>query len=222
MVPGNIYKTNWGSNCKILMSDDSETFYQPADKDNELRYPKYKTQIYYRTTTSFFRSNSVLIGDSGLTEQEANIHRPDLPLRLNCFKEIFWSADGFLTLKDFKTFLGQHLIDYEKFESLQTDKIIVIPQGQQNSDKKPILLENNRGVFDGLELMFNCFHIQQQYVNIKKPYFSRFRLLAKGREEKRLTGVGLYRSGIKGNIPSFYLGGYMSLLELEMDESLIV
>lgn len=222
MKVGHIYKTNWGGNCKILMLDDSETFYQPVDENNELIYAKYKTQSYTRTTTDFFKSTSTLLLKSDLTRQEELIHRPDLPLKLNCYKETFWTTDKLETIEDFKQFLDQRKIDYGKLENLYADKIVVIPHGQQSSDKKPVTLENNKGVFEGLELMFNCFNIQQPYVNPDKPYFSRFRLISKGREEKRLTGFGLYRLGIKGNIPSFYLGGYKSLLELEIDSSLIV
>lgn len=57
---------------------------------------------------------------------------------------------------------------------------------------------------------------------MEKPYFSRYRLIHGGREEKRLTGIGLYRLGIKGNIPSYYVGGYMSDAELEVANNLIV
>ena len=222
MKVGYIYKNNWGENCKLLMFDDRETFYQRVDENNELEYAKYKTQIYTRTTTEFFKSTSKLILKSDLTKDEESIHRPDLPLKLNCFKETFWTAEKFETIENFMRFLNQKKIDYRTFESLYTDKVVVFPHGQQSSDKKPVLLENQKGIFEGLELMFNCFNIQQQYVNPDKPYFSRFRLISNGREEKRLTGFGLYRTGIKGNIPSFYLGGYMSLLELEIDKSLIV
>lgn len=222
MKVGHIYKTNWGGNCKILMFDDSETFYQPVDENHQLIYAKYKTQSYYRTTTDFFKENSTILLKAELTKQEELIHRPDLPLKLNCYKETFWTTDKFETIEEFKIFIDQQQINYRTLENLYTNKIVVIPHGQQSSDKKPIILENGKGVFEGLELMFNCFNIQQPYVNPDKPYFSRFRLITQGREEKRLTGFGLYRLGIKGNIPSYYLGGYKSLLELEIDKSLIV
>ena len=222
MKTGFIYRTQWGDSCKVLMFDKKEIFHQTVDENNALVYAKYRTQIYTRTETDFFSNTSELIKGSGLTKQEEGIHRPDLPLRLNCFKETFWTVDRFETPDDFKTFLNQQLIDHEKIENLHTNKIVVIPTGQTGANKKSVLLENNEGVFDGLELMFNCFNIQQQYVKPEKRYFSRHRLAQKGREEKRLTGFGLYRLGIQGNIPSFYLGGYMSFGELEIDDSLIV
>jgi len=222
MKSGYIYKPNWGKNCKILMFDERETFFETLNESNELEYANYKTLAYTRSTTDVFKNNSTLILKSDLTKQEQTIHKPDLPLRLNCFKETFWTTQYFEKIEDFKSFLTQHEIDYKKFDSLYTDKVVIFPHSQQNSAKSPVLLENTVGYFDGLDLMYKCFNIQQQYVNPKKPYFSRFRLITNGREEKRLTGFGLYRLGIKGNIPSYYLGGYMSLLELEIDKKLIV
>ncbi len=222
MKNGYIYEPNWGQNCKILMFDERETFYGTINESNDLEYANSKTLIYKRITTDFFKKNSMLLLKSELTEQERAIHKPDLPLRLNCFRETFWTTEYFHKIEDFKSFLTQHEIDYNKLDNLNTDKVVIFPHGQQSSAKSPVLLENNVGYFDGLELMFQCFNIQQQYINPKKLYFSRFRLIAHGREEKRLTGFGLYRTGIKGNIPSYYLGGYMSLLELEIDKSLII
>jgi len=34
--------------------------------------------------------------------------------------------------------------------------------------------------------------------------------------------LAMYRLGIKGNIPSYYLGGEISMMELELEKSLIV
>ncbi len=222
MKNGYIYKTNWGPNCKILMFDEREIFYGIVNESYELEYANSKTLIYTRTTADFFKTNSTLLLKSDLTKQELTIHKPDLPLNFNCFRETFWTTQYFEKIEDFKTFLTQHEIDYKKFDSLYTDKVVIFPHSQQSSAKNPVLLENTVGYFDGLDLMYKCFNIQHQYVNSKKPYFSRFRLINIGREEKRLTGFGLYRLGIKGNIPSYYLGGYMSLLELEIDKKLIV
>jgi len=222
MKNGYIYKPNWGPDCKILMFDEKEIFYGVINESNELKYANIKTLIYLRTTTDFFRETSTLLLKSDLTKQEEAIHKPDLPLRLNCFKETFWTTKKFEDISEFKSFLIEHGIDFKKFDNLNTNRVVIFPHGQQSSSKKPVILENKVDSFNGLELMYNCFNIQQQYVNPKKLYFSRFRLITKGREEKRLTGFGLYRTGIKGNIPSYYLGGYLSFLELEIDKSLIV
>jgi len=219
---GDIYKPNWGAKCKILMFDERDIFYETLNETNELEFGKRRTVVYTRTTTDFFKSNSTFLLKSDLTKKEETIHRPDLPLRLNCFKETFWTTNKFENIEDFKSFLTKHGIDDTKLENLNTNKIVIYTHSQQSAFKSSVLLENNVGFFSGLVLMFNCFNIQHQYVNPNKLYFSLLGRNSKGRAEKQLTGFGLYRAGIKGKIPSYYLGGHMSLLELGIEQSLMV
>ncbi|NOT93485.1 hypothetical protein [Ferruginibacter sp.] len=204
------------------MFDDKEVFTDIVNPDNTLRCAKYKTVIYSRTHREFFNKNSTFTRTSEVTAREIEIHKPNLPLRLNCFKEIFWSHEEIYDIHNFTTYLRANNIYEKHLSNLNTNKVVIFPLGQQLSIKKPVLLENSVGFFSGIELLFRCFQIQREYVKKEKTYFSRFRLIRVGREEKRLNGIGLYRSGIKGNIPSYYLGGYVSLGELESDDSFIV
>jgi hypothetical protein len=216
---GDIYLYD-GHQYKILMFDDKEVFIEIVNPDNTLQYSNYKTVIYSRTNIDFFYKNSIFIRASELTAKE--IHKPNLPLRLNCFKEIFWTHEEFENILDFTNYLKGNNIYEKDLINLNTNKVVIFPLGQQLSIKKPVLLENSVGSFSGLELLFQCFQIQRQYVKKEKPYFSRFRLIRIGREEKRLKGIGLYRSGIKSNIPSYYLGGHISLGDLESHDGFII
>jgi len=221
MNVGDVYIFS-GNRCRVLMFDTEEVFYASLTHGNNSDLLKYKTVSYYRTTRDFFETNATFIASSRLTEDEKKIHRPDLPLKLNCFREIFWTNEKFDTKSEFISFLNSKGITENELEGLKIDKVVIFPQGQLTSLKKPVTLENNLAYFSATELMFNCFDFQHQYIKKEKPYFSRFRLIQNGREEKRLTGIGLYRLGIKGNIPSYYLGGYMSQSDLEIDQTLIV
>jgi hypothetical protein len=145
-----------------------------------------------------------------------------LPLRLNCFSGLFWPHTTFAGDIEFNEFLKSKKINQEDLQGLEVSKVVIYPTTQQQSTKKAILLESKNGRFSGRELMAQCFLIQSEYVKKEKPYFSRFRLVPDGREEKRLTGIGIYRLGIKGNLPSFYLGGEMSMMELVSETRLIV
>jgi hypothetical protein len=221
MKVGDVYNLD-GSLIKLIMFDSNEVFQDELTEDNKLKYTQGKTVFYSRTPRDYFDKNTEFIKRSEFTTNELEIHRPDLPLRVNCFKELFWSHEHFENIETFNAFLKSHKISENKLTTLNTNKVVIYPTGQQQSLKKPILLENTNGRFSGLELLFQCFKIQQEFVKIEKPYFSRYRLIRVGREEKRLTGIGLYRLGIKGNIPSFYIGGYMSFMELEYADNLIV
>ncbi|RUA34638.1 MAG: hypothetical protein DSY77_04500 [Bacteroidetes bacterium] len=221
MKVGDLYSfTN--NRIRVMMFDEKEVFYQTINEDDSFVYAKNKTLSYYRTTREYFEENSTLIKHLALTEQEIEIHRPDLPLRLNCFSGLFWTNKNFENETDLNDFLKIAEIDIEKLDGLNSPKVVIFPTSQQQSHKKSILMENTAGQFSGRELMLQCFVIQSEYVKPEKLYFSRFRLIPNGREEKRLSGIGMYRLGIKGNVPSYYLGGEMSMMELESENNLIV
>ena len=206
MKIGDIYSYT-ENRIRILMFDDKEVFYQIVNKDDTFVYDKYKTLSYYRASKEHFKLNSNFIKSLEFEKKELEIHRPDLPLRLNCFSGLFWVKNSFEKKNDFENFLKSFGINKEELTGLDINKVVVIPTSQQLTSKKPTLLQNEKGYFIGAELMIECFKIQSEFVNLEKPYFSKFRLIPFGREEKRLTGIGIYRLGIKGNIPSYYLGG---------------
>jgi len=66
---------------------------------------------------------------------------------------------------------GHESIDFKQFYNLNTDRVVIFPHRQQSSSKNSVILENKVGSFNGLELMYNRFNIQQQNVNPKKLYF---------------------------------------------------
>jgi len=221
MKIGDLY--NFVNNrIRIMMFDSKEVFYQIVNEDDTLVYAKNKTISYYRTSKDYFENKSEFIRHFLFTEKELEIHRPDLPLRLNCFSGLFWTSKPFEEEIEFKEFLKSVKINQEQFEGLDCSKVVIFPTSQQQSNKKSFLLEKKDGYISGKELIIQCFRVQSEYVKSEKPYFSRFRLIPNGREEKRLSGIGMYRLGIKGNIPTYYLGGEMSMSELESEKSLIV
>jgi|JI6StandDraft_1071083.scaffolds.fasta_scaffold61475_3 hypothetical protein len=199
---------------RIIMFDSNEVFYDEIAIDNSLKYTKGKTVTYSRVSRDFFDKNAILISTS-VSEKELLIHQPHLPLRLNCFKNIFWTNEYFKTINEFRNYLISKDINLKDLENLNCNKVVIIPIGQQISFKKSIILESSNNLFEGLELLYHCFNIQYKYININKPYFSRFRSAAQENNLNKLSGIGIYRAGIKSNIPSYYLGGSVSLLEFE-------
>lgn len=199
---------------RIIMFDNNEVFYDEIAIDNSLKYTKGKTAIYSRVSRDFFDKNATLIRDS-VSEKELLIHQPYLPLRLNCFKNIFWTNEYFKTISEFRDYLISQDINLKDLQNLNCNKVVIIPIGQQISFKKAVLLESSNNLFESLELLYHCFNIQCKYININKPYFSRFRSKSLENDLNKLSGIGIYRAGIKNNIPSYYLGGSVSLLEFE-------
>tara|TARA_R100001369_G_C3311949_1_gene167474 strand:+ start:1350 stop:1967 length:618 start_codon:yes stop_codon:yes gene_type:complete len=204
------------------MFDNKEVFYQTVKEDDTLVYAKNRTLSYYRTPKEYFENNSEFIKHLVFTEKETEIDKPNLPLRLNCLSGLFWTNKAFGKESDFNEFLESVNINPKELKGIDSSKVAIFPTSQQQSNKKSILLKNKNGSISGNELMIQCFGIQSEYVKPEKPYFSRFRLIPNGREEKRLSGIGIYRLGIKGNLPSYYLGGEISFMEVESKKRLIV
>lgn len=150
MKVGDVYNLK-GRLHKLIMFDSNEVFHDELTEDYKLKYTQGKTVIYSRTSRDHFDKNFEFIKQSEFTTKELEIHRPDLPLRLNCFKEIFWSHVHFDKIESFHAFLKSHKISENTLTSLDTNKVIIHPTGQQQSLKKPKLLENTNGNFSGLE-----------------------------------------------------------------------
>jgi hypothetical protein len=221
MKIGDIYSLS-NNRIRIMMFDEKEVFYLTINEDYSFKYAKNKTLIYYRISHDYFKRDSKFIKNLELTKNEIEIHRPDLPLRLNCFSGLFWTFKHFEEETEFSEFIKGSGINIEKLGDLNCSKVVIFPTSQQTSQKKSVLLENQNGRFKGKELMMQCFEIQREYVKLDKPYFSSFRLIPNGREEKRLTGIGMYRLGIKSNVPSYYIGGEVSFAELGTEKRWIV
>lgn len=221
MKNGDIYNF-WDYRIQILMFDKSEVSFLILNKDDISENINRKTIGYYSVSKDFFVKKAEFQYSLELSKKEIELHKPFLPMRLNCIDELFWTNQPFENINDFSNYIQLNGIKIEELDGLKESKIIIVPMSQQLSFKKPILIENKTGFFTGVELLYNCFNIQSDYVKIEKPYFSKFRLIPDGREEKRLSGIGIYRLGIRGNIPSYYLGGEISMIELESDKSLIV
>jgi len=81
--------------------DNEEVFYGPVSQDNCFEYEKHKTVAYYRIPWNFFDENATFIDSKQFSEREKEVHRPDLPLRLNCFQGIFWTNNSFWQIEWF-------------------------------------------------------------------------------------------------------------------------
>lgn len=229
MKSGDIYEIDYVKiknqpkvRTRIVMFDEREVFVDMITKDDEFLFAKNRTLIYSRISRSYFDKHATYIYSKPFNEKELEKHKPYLPLRLNCFKNTFWTDYNFSSKEELIEYLNIYNKDSEVFEGLNTNKIIVFPSSQQCANKKSVLINSDRYYFTGAELLLKCFSIQKDYVKLNKPYFSIFRLIMDGREEKRLDGVGIYRLGIKGNVPSYYLGGWQSNSEASINKKLII
>jgi hypothetical protein len=149
------------------------------------------TFTYYRVWRDYFEAHSRYVRADPLTEQERQVHRPDLPFAFAQRPSLSW----------YEPWNEPHVpaapsSPYVK-PSLEAAAIFLSPFGPRDSPKPAVLVhaENGRS-FGEAELLGLAKAAQDPLIG-----------------DMRLTsGVGIYRSGIKNRIPSYYLWGALSRL----------
>ena len=124
MKIGDLY--NFTNNrIRIMMFDNNEVFYQTIKEDDTLVYAESRTISYYRTSKEYFEKNCEFIKHLAFTEKETEIHKPNLPLRLNCFSGLFWTNKTFEKETEFLEFLESVDISEQKLVGLESSKVVI-------------------------------------------------------------------------------------------------
>ena len=193
---GGIYKTEWDDRpYRVIGFDKIEVFYDclwPHDNSWTFSGNFNRKCYFYRTSSKLFAEKSTLLEVLPLSDEEQIVFRSDLPHRICRTKELCWNDFTQSTYKNFKlkaietldkSFLGQKLL---------TDKIILIPCGNQGGLKKgTVLTANNSTYFECTELIWKAKELQEA-VNTEIS-----------------NGIGIYRMGFQQRLPSFKIGEYI-------------
>ncbi|WP_119459617.1 hypothetical protein [Rhodospirillaceae bacterium SYSU D60014] len=176
--PGDVLRVKWDERpIRVLMSDNIETFYDALLPEIGWNLARVRTAIYYRTATAFLRSSAERLRNDPLTKQERARHRPDLPMRLFQSDDAVWNKP---------------LADWPKIDiavGIECHRLALIPFGPKGAPLRPVVVEAANGAsLTGNELLVAAHHMQVA-------------------DCPDVEGVGLYRSGISGGIPSYYLWG---------------
>lgn len=147
---------------------------------------------YCRMTRAVFEARSVFLREDPLTAQELSVHRPDLPFAFARRAKLSWYERwGEVEAAPVSFSTGVQPI-------LDAPAIFLAPFGPRDSAKPPVLVHAANGHhFTEVEVLRLAKEVQEPFIG-----------------ELRLTdGVGLYRSGIKKRLPSYYLWGARSRLD---------
>ena len=173
---------------RVIAYDDAEVMYDVwwPHKSAWAMASLLGTSTYGRLPRDHVEAHGRVIRIDPLSDQERQVHRPDLPFAVaqrqsTSWYDRPWAEDAFGTTS-----------------VLAANAIYLCPFGPRNSAKPPVLIEAyNRRWFSELELLTKARELQ-------------FPLMG----DVRLTeGVGLYRCGIKKRIPSYYIWGARSRAE---------
>lgn len=175
---GDILQVTWDDlPIRVLMGDDTEVFYDAFLPEVGWNLARARTASYYRVGATFLSSTARSIRTEPLIEAELSRHRPDLPLRMLRSADANWS----------KPISEWTDIDTE-FE-IESDRLALIPFGSKGAAQKAVIIEAAEGrSFKGDDVLRAAHRIQTA-------------------ECPDVHGVGLYRLGISGGVPSYYLWG---------------
>ena len=175
---GDILTVSWDNRrIRVLQTDGIETFYDAEMEEVGWVIAKARTAIYYRTSTRFLEGSASVALSQPFAPKEDKKYRPDLPMRLFRHHDANWSDE---LLK---------LTGLEDDFSIPAQEVAIIPFGAKGGATKPVKLQASDGGSLTLRDIIEAAHSAQQ---------------SKCADVK---GVGLYRSGFVGGIPSYYLWG---------------
>lgn len=195
MKLGDVYETNWPSGPVRVVAFDSDVVMYDTWWSHKNAWGMSKllgSFSYYRLDRKYFEAHMRYLRSEPLSSLELSVHRPELPFGFARHKDLSW---------------------YENWPSvpvatdgqaLSAPAIYIAPFGPRDSSKPPVLVQAKNGeFFTENELLTLAKEIQSSHLG-----------------EKRLThGVGIYRSGIKKRVPSYYLWGAQSRLESEVENA---
>lgn len=175
---GDILAVSWDDRpIRVLQTDAIETFYDAEVEEVGWTIAKARTAIYYRTPTRLLEGSASVATSQPFSANEYKKYRPDLPMRL------FRHHDADRS-DELSTLTG-----LEDDFSILAQEVAIIPFGAKGGATKPVKLQADDGESLTLRKIVEAAHSAQQFACAD------------------VQGVGLYRSGFVGSIPSYYLWG---------------
>jgi hypothetical protein len=176
--PGDVLTVSWDSRpIRILQTDAIETFYDAEMEEVGWIIAKARTATYYRTSTQHLSETASIALSQPFSAKEDSKFRPDLPMRLFRHDKADWSDE----LHTLTTLEDDFLLPIQE--------VAIIPFGAKGGAAKPVKVQACDGKSLSMREIIEAAHSAQQ---------------SKCDDVK---GVGLYRLGIVGGVPSYYLWG---------------
>ena len=201
LISGGVYKTILSEDpVRILMFDNIDVFYDAywSSLDKWTFASSLKSSgTYYRTSPNIFLRNATFLRQQPLTTEEINTFRPNLPIRLCRNKQMSWTDKIFSNLNDYKTYASQFGCDISNNIILPVPSITLEPfgaKGRVTSLKSTLLTSVDKNGFSNIELLWLANNIQAEHSQ---------HIVDKG--------IGIYRSGHKKKVPSYYIWGYYDM-----------
>ncbi len=175
---GDVFSVEWDERpFRVIMRDPIETFYDVLWPDLGWGLARARTATYYRISTKFLEHRARYLRSEPLSQKELAKHRPDLPFRFFRSRHFSWFDDR------------TKLISLAAGDQVNAERLRIIPFGAKGGRQKAITVDSKRD---------HTIRLQDLVVE------------ACGAQNAKcddVKGVGIYRSGLVGGDPSYYLWG---------------
>jgi hypothetical protein len=187
---------------RVIALDDQEVFYDGfwlAIQKWTFGTERRKCYYYRHYADRFFRESDH-VRYQPLTQEEHDLFRPDLPMRLLRSTAVTWGFAGNVRRTEFERRARASGLDLDKMETLAVSKVVLIASPLQASGRGVVCDAENKIAFSPGELLWHADRVQMTRGRVKRP------------------GIGLFRLGHQnGGIPSFLVGTFFEI-PASMDE----
>ncbi len=202
---GAVFQVGWSENPVRVIAFDSSVVMYDTWWPHRSAWGMEKlsgTFSYYRLSRSIFESKARLLRVEPYTPAEAEAHRPDLPFSFAQRASLSWYSSWPQELSQ----VAAHLSSEKQCGVqawLEVAAIYLAPFGPKDSAKPASLVSAKNGIaFSEPEALWQAWQLQKRHIG-----------------EKQLTaGVGIYRSGVRRRVPTYYIWGSRSRLEGESSD----
>jgi hypothetical protein len=179
---------------RVFSYDEFEILYDARLLSTGWQFNNLKKYVKFSRSPNNFKNASYEFQYlMPLTDEELQIIRPHLPMRLARIPELSWLDKMFATQAQIENYIADkhaHLMT----DKLETDKIYLEARYRQKNTKAATLITADNGkYFTVPELIFKANQIYSGVYNVTGE------------------GIGIFRSGIKGKLPQYYIGEFIDL-----------
>lgn len=205
-LSGRIFTSNQSGTIRVISADEIEVFYEPWSSVGGY-YTNTQSAIFGRFGTKYFNNN--FIESEEIYENQnhdIDLYYPNLPLRLLRFQNLFWSTSPFDSVDSASRFCIQNNISIDNNIVLPTKEIYLNPiSALGRMHNGPLIIALREEGFTIEELFYHAYKIQSEHVKPEQSF------IQYQRYGPTYSGIGMFRSGIRSNKPSFYLCAYHDL-----------
>jgi hypothetical protein len=146
---------------------------------------------FYRTPAKAFIKYTKKIDKLLLSNEELEVFRPDLPMRVLRTKNLNWNGFPVSDKGEFCDYINKNLDIGSQNQIIKSNKIVLVPSGRKGGLKKGVVISaDNSSYFTPAELIWKAQGVQET------------------QNREKSTGIGIYRLGFDKRIPSYSIGEY--------------